>query len=308
TMTLGHTTSQDLSIQAKTRMEHNAVMINDNALGGSNDSAVILRDDGDNNKAIGWRDIQDEVAVWETTDVVGPNDPSGLIDFQKYAEFHCEQLHLEPNITLTENNSLGFNASGELVARDNAGNTVQLTNGGATAGDADAIHDNVAGEIAALTLVTAAAGDHILIEDASDSNNKKRIAASDLLGAGNFGQNYESAVSLANSATTLTGYQVKLTHTTPAHASGTFLVEATWSGSTTVKNKIGFWRFQNTTDAVTYSEEQNLSIANNSYFTMSSRGFVTFSGVAKTFEIQWRSSIGDEVNIRNARFTIWRVS
>jgi hypothetical protein len=50
--------------------------------------------------------------------------------------------------------------------------------------DADAIHDNVAGEIAALTLVTVASGDHILIEDASDANNKKRIAASDLIQTG----------------------------------------------------------------------------------------------------------------------------
>ena len=49
--------------------------------------------------------------------------------------------------------------------------------------DTTAIHDNVAAEISVLTLVTAVAGDHILIEDASDSNNKKRIQVSDLLGA-----------------------------------------------------------------------------------------------------------------------------
>lgn len=48
--------------------------------------------------------------------------------------------------------------------------------------DTNAIHDNVASEISALTLVTAASGDHVLIEDASDSNNKKRVAASDFLG------------------------------------------------------------------------------------------------------------------------------
>ena len=49
--------------------------------------------------------------------------------------------------------------------------------------DGTAIHDNVASEISALTLVTALAGDHILIEDASDANNKKRVAASDFIGA-----------------------------------------------------------------------------------------------------------------------------
>ncbi len=70
--------------------------------------------------------------------------------------------------------------SGQVLTTDGAG-AVTWDAAGAT--DADAIHDNVAGEIAALTLVTVASADHILIEDADDSNNKKRIAASDLLGA-----------------------------------------------------------------------------------------------------------------------------
>ena len=48
--------------------------------------------------------------------------------------------------------------------------------------DPFAIHDNIAGEIAALSLVTAADSDHVLIEDASDSNNKKRVAVSDFTG------------------------------------------------------------------------------------------------------------------------------
>lgn len=50
--------------------------------------------------------------------------------------------------------------------------------------DGSAIHDNEAGEIAALSVVTADAADHLLIEDADDSNNKKRVLASDFLGGG----------------------------------------------------------------------------------------------------------------------------
>lgn len=50
--------------------------------------------------------------------------------------------------------------------------------------DPTAIHDNVAGEIAALTTVTAASGDFVLIEDVSDSNNKKKALASDFFGSG----------------------------------------------------------------------------------------------------------------------------
>ena len=57
--------------------------------------------------------------------------------------------------------------------------------GGAGAGpgsDTTAIHDNVPAEISPLPSVTAAAGDHVLIEDATDGNNKKRVDASDFLG------------------------------------------------------------------------------------------------------------------------------
>lgn len=51
---------------------------------------------------------------------------------------------------------------------------VRIHNG--PAADPDAIHDNVAGEIAAITQkVTPVAADHMLIEDSADSNNKKRI-------------------------------------------------------------------------------------------------------------------------------------
>lgn len=51
--------------------------------------------------------------------------------------------------------------------------------------DADAIHDNVAGEIAAVTeKVTPVGADLILIEDSADSNNKKRVQITNLPGGG----------------------------------------------------------------------------------------------------------------------------
>lgn len=64
--------------------------------------------------------------------------------------------------------------------------------------DPNAIHDNVAGEISPLTLVTVAAGDHILIEDADDSNAKKRIAASDLIGGGSALETKQDGTSLSS--------------------------------------------------------------------------------------------------------------
>ena len=50
--------------------------------------------------------------------------------------------------------------------------------------DSAAIHDDTAGEINALTLVTAASGDFVIIEDATDSYNKKKANVSDFIGAG----------------------------------------------------------------------------------------------------------------------------
>jgi hypothetical protein len=77
-------------------------------------------------------------------------------------------------------------AAGEVLTSNGVGAapTMQAAAGGV---DTTAIHKATAGEIAAMSLVTVAAGDHIVIEDASDSNNKKRIAASDLIGGGGGG-------------------------------------------------------------------------------------------------------------------------
>jgi len=47
--------------------------------------------------------------------------------------------------------------------------------------DTDAIHDNVAAEIDALTEVTPISGDWLIIEDTSDSDNKKKVDASNFL-------------------------------------------------------------------------------------------------------------------------------
>ena len=59
---------------------------------------------------------------------------------------------------------------------------VQVSNLPASAGtDMDAIHDNVAGEIALVTeKVSPASADLLLIEDSADSNNKKRVQIGNL--------------------------------------------------------------------------------------------------------------------------------
>ena len=79
-------------------------------------------------------------------------------------------------------------ANGEVLTYDSTSGTWgnAAGGGGGPGSDTTAIHDDTASEISALTLVTALAGDHVLIEDASDSNNKKRVLASDFIGSVSF--------------------------------------------------------------------------------------------------------------------------
>lgn len=69
-----------------------------------------------------------------------------------------------------------------LLATNNTGDgkvDIQVVSTGA--GDSDAIHDNVAGEIAAVAdKASPASGDHILIEDSADSDNKKDVTLGSL--------------------------------------------------------------------------------------------------------------------------------
>lgn len=68
---------------------------------------------------------------------------------------------------------------GQVIQTNGAGQLSFVT-GGAT--DGNAVHVNVANEISALTAVTPAATDVFIIEDASDSFNKKKVLYSDISG------------------------------------------------------------------------------------------------------------------------------
>lgn len=64
--------------------------------------------------------------------------------------------------------------------------------------DADAIHDNIAAEISVLTeKVTPVNGDHLIIEDSADSNNKKRVQVGNLPTGGGGEANTASNVGTA---------------------------------------------------------------------------------------------------------------
>lgn len=122
-----------------------------------------------------------------------------------------------------------------------------------------------------------------------------------------FGQNYQTAVSEGRSTTTSSIFQTKIALTTPA-LTGTYRVS--WTAKGDAYGNPGEWRLQNVTDNVTVDGPANMKTQ-----TADGRihvgGFreVVFSGVAKTFEIQWRNPDGGStVGIEQARIEIWRVS
>lgn len=75
-------------------------------------------------------------------------------------------------------------ADGKLYWIDSAGTESDLT-AGASGSDLDAIHDNAAGEISALTeKVTPVAGDWVIIEDGAAGDVKKKVDVANLPGGG----------------------------------------------------------------------------------------------------------------------------
>ncbi len=116
-----------------------------------------------------------------------------------------------------------------------------LPGGGGT--DADAIHDNVAGEIAAITEKgTPVSADLLIIEDSADSNNKKRVQIGNLPGGSSdpsswmdradWTDNTEYVNTTDDFVTEADAVPIDVTHT--PNASGVYLITInfTWSVDT----------------------------------------------------------------------------
>jgi len=115
--------------------------------------------------------------------------------------------------------------------------------------DGTAIHDNVAGEIAAVTAGTVASGDLVLIEDVDDSNNKKRTTAqaiADLGGAG--GLVFSSGAAKTALYTIPFGEIVRVDP-----SGGAFNLEPTSSPS--VNDKLGIKNITSSTNAITFDAD-----------------------------------------------------
>lgn len=123
-----------------------------------------------------------------------------------------------------------------------------------------------------------------------------------------FGQDYQTAISLARSTTTSTTFQTKVTLTTPT-LTGTYrvgwvsVIDHNNTGDSTEV------RLQNITDGVTVGVIRRVEPKDvDDRVTEGGFAEVVFTGAAKTFEIQWREQDGTTAGIQDARIEIWRVA
>ncbi len=131
------------------------------------DKDVTLDDDGDARPPTAHTHIESEITDLDHTDATAIHDDVAAeisVITEKVTPVGADLLVIEDS------------------AASNAKKRVQISNL-PTGSDADAIHDNVAAEISAITeKTTPVAADHVLIEDSAASNAKKRTTAGNLIG------------------------------------------------------------------------------------------------------------------------------
>ena len=165
-------------------------------------------------------------------------------------------------------------------------------------------------EINAQTLKAApAVADLLLVEDSAAAFGKKKITIGSLP-ANIFGGNQQNASSEAASTTTSTSLQTKLSMVTPA-LTGTYMVqvfaEIYNSGGALSSNRTEA-QLYNSTDATELCFSSPRS-GQGTYVPFSGFAIVTFTGVAKTFQVRYRTTAGSSTAyIRRARIILFRVA
>ncbi len=182
-----------------------------------------------------------------------------------------------------------------LVIEDSAASfakkRVQITNlpGGA---DADAIHDNVSGEISLITeKVTPVSADLLLIEDSAASNAKKRVQIGNLPGGG--GPPFSNIAEANGDITTTSTTDVVATSMTLTPPSGTYMVWFTGSASNSGNNNMVITSIWSAGSQVSASERENKRGAGQGdvHTAFSCMARVTVNG-SQAIEGRWRVDAG----------------
>jgi len=177
--------------------------------------------------------------------------------------------------------------------------------------DQDAIHQSQPNEINPLPeKATPADADFVVIEDGADSYYKKKVQVGHLptgTGTGNFGKDYQTAVSLDRSTTTSGSMQDKVTLTT-GPLTGTYRVG--WMGMVdgTIAKDVATQLYNVTNAVIISSQLHRPSASTAEKVFMGGFAEVVFTGAAKTFKIQFASPDGVTVGLQEARIELWRVS
>lgn len=159
---------------------------------------------------------------------------------------------------------------------------------------------------------TLATTDILLIEDSASGGAKKRVQIGNLQSGPQtsfFGQNYQTAASIARTTTTSSVFQNKVTLITPSLA-GTYRIGWTAVIDSAASNVVAEAQLWNATNGVVEGITQANKPSASSVFAHVG-GFVEsiFFESSKTFEIRFRSPNGSgTVGIQDARIELWRIS
>ena len=186
-----------------------------------------------------------------------------------------------------------------------AGSTTLDAGWVADGSDGTAIHDNVNGEVNAITeKVTPVDDDVLILEDSAASYAKKKVKISSLPGGSVFGTEYESAVSEGESTTTSLTYVPKLSHTTPTLPAGDYLIQWNWEIKTTNGAKAVLARVE-LDDTTELAEDGSLLTI---FDETSGFAVVTLTNATHQIDIDFKVVSGATATLRRARLTIWRLS
>lgn len=156
---------------------------------------------------------------------------------------------------------------------------------------------------------TLVSGDRVLIEDSEAAQAKKYSTLGDMISSVNpFGKDYQLSSSEGTSNTTSSTYQNKVSLTTGS-LTGTYRVSYYCELTIGTANRDAQVRLYNSTDATELC--MLFRRFNQTTENVPAAGFqyVTFTGAAKTFIIQYNSPNNvAQVNIQRARIELWRVS